>query len=166
MTSGQAPRSLQALIRTPIDYIQPEGASEHIISKFSRSIWDEQACIIQAVFLDSDQKIQESHIRTVSKTKVLSSPTPLLQFRIANSSVHARVRRPDELATYILSSTPSRTPLITLWMASWCPSCRIISPLLNSLISSGVGEAEGVSPTVKSSSTPRKSWIQTLVCSI
>jgi thiol-disulfide isomerase/thioredoxin len=34
-------------------------------------------------------------------------------------------------------------PLITLWTASWCPSCRIVSPLLNSLISSGVGEAEG-----------------------
>ena len=98
---------------------------QNILSKFSKSIWVEQACIIQAVFLDSDQKIQESHIRTVSKTKVLSSPTHLLQFGVANSSVHARVRCPDELATYILSSTSPRTPLITLWMASWCPSCSI-----------------------------------------
>lgn len=65
------------------------------------------------------------------------------QFRNANSTVNGRVRRPDEVSTYILSSTSSRTPLITLWTASWCPSCRIVLPLLNSLISSGVGEAEG-----------------------
>jgi thiol-disulfide isomerase/thioredoxin len=61
----------------------------------------------------------------------------------ANSYLYASVRRPDELATYILSSTSSGTPLITLWTASWCPSCRIIKPLINSLIGSGVGEPEG-----------------------
>jgi thiol-disulfide isomerase/thioredoxin len=61
----------------------------------------------------------------------------------ANSSLTVSVRHPDELSTYILSSTSSRTPFITLWTASWCPSCRVISPLVNSLVSSGVGELEG-----------------------
>lgn len=55
----------------------------------------------------------------------------------------ASVRSADELSTYILSSTSSRTPLLTLWTASYCPSCRVIKPLLSSLVESGVGEAEG-----------------------
>lgn len=34
-------------------------------------------------------------------------------------------------------------PLVTLWSTSWCSTCRVVSPLLVDLISSGVGEAEG-----------------------
>lgn len=34
-------------------------------------------------------------------------------------------------------------PLITLWTTSWCPTCRIVSPILYSLVESGAGEAEG-----------------------
>ncbi|RYP53244.1 hypothetical protein DL768_001748 [Monosporascus sp. mg162] len=34
-------------------------------------------------------------------------------------------------------------PLITLWTASWCAACRVVSPLLQSVIESGAGEAEG-----------------------
>lgn len=40
-------------------------------------------------------------------------------------------------------SSSSRTPLLTLWTASWCPTCRTVGPLLRSLVESGVGEAEG-----------------------
>ncbi|RYO99586.1 hypothetical protein DL763_001405 [Monosporascus cannonballus] len=53
------------------------------------------------------------------------------------------VRRPDDLHTYQLLSSSSRRPLITLWTASWCATCRVVSPLLQSVIKSGVGEAEG-----------------------
>ncbi len=35
-------------------------------------------------------------------------------------------------------------PLITLWTASWCPSCRVVLPLLKELIERDeVGRKEG-----------------------
>jgi len=49
----------------------------------------------------------------------------------------------DQFHTYQLLSSSSRTPLITLWTASWCPSCKHVAPLIQELIESGVGEAEG-----------------------
>ncbi|KAF2103524.1 hypothetical protein NA57DRAFT_26114, partial [Rhizodiscina lignyota] len=53
-------------------------------------------------------------------------------------------RAPDELHTLLLLSSSSNKPLITLWTASWCRSCAIVSPLLKELIEDkGVGEAEG-----------------------
>jgi thiol-disulfide isomerase/thioredoxin len=57
--------------------------------------------------------------------------------------IHSSVRRPDDFQSYLLLSTPSRIPLITFWTASYCRTCKSVSPLLNSLISSGVGEEEG-----------------------
>ena len=53
------------------------------------------------------------------------------------------VRRPDDFQTYLLLSTSARAPLLTLWTASYCNSCRQVSPLLNELVSEGVGEEEG-----------------------
>lgn len=60
----------------------------------------------------------------------------------ANPRAH-RVRRPADFDTYHLLSASSRVPLITLWTTSWCPTCRIVSPILYSLVESGTGEAEG-----------------------
>ena len=40
-------------------------------------------------------------------------------------------------------SASSRVPLITLWTASWCPSCKVVGPLIQELIESGVGEEDG-----------------------
>lgn len=53
------------------------------------------------------------------------------------------VRTEEEFETLNLLSSSGRQPLITLWTASWCPSCKQISPLLSDIVSSGVGEAEG-----------------------
>lgn len=53
------------------------------------------------------------------------------------------VRYEDEFETLNLLSASSRIPLITLWSATWCPSCKVISPLLKELIKDGVGEAQG-----------------------
>lgn len=53
------------------------------------------------------------------------------------------MRYEDEFETLNLLSASSRIPLITLWSASWCPSCKVISPLLKELINEGVGEAQG-----------------------
>jgi thiol-disulfide isomerase/thioredoxin len=53
------------------------------------------------------------------------------------------VRHEDEFETLNLLSASSRVPLITLWSATWCPSCKIVSPLIQELIESGVGEAQG-----------------------
>lgn len=44
------------------------------------------------------------------------------------------VRSPSELSTLLLLTSSARQPLITLFTASWCASCRSIKPLLTSLI--------------------------------
>ncbi|KAK0655526.1 hypothetical protein B0T16DRAFT_305206, partial [Cercophora newfieldiana] len=61
----------------------------------------------------------------------------------AKNQIFASVRNLDQFHTYQLLSSTSRTPLLTLWTTSWCPTCRTVSPLLQSLLESGVGEAEG-----------------------
>ncbi|KAI0399252.1 hypothetical protein F4802DRAFT_611019 [Xylaria palmicola] len=61
----------------------------------------------------------------------------------AKNQIYASVRRPDDFHTYQLLSSSARTPLLTLWTASWCGACRSAAPLLRSLVESGVGEAEG-----------------------
>lgn len=53
------------------------------------------------------------------------------------------VRSTDRFHTYLSLSVSSRQPLLTLWTASWCPTCRTIAPAIRALIESGVGEAEG-----------------------
>ncbi|KAI1087382.1 hypothetical protein F5B19DRAFT_76230 [Rostrohypoxylon terebratum] len=65
-----------------------------------------------------------------------------MRLRTANQ-VYSCVCRPNDLHTYQLLSSSSRTPLITLWSTSWCATCHIVAPLLQSVIESGVGEAEG-----------------------
>lgn len=52
-----------------------------------------------------------------------------------------RVRRPDELENYMLNSTSSRIPLLILWTASYCSTCKAVAPLIHDLIKSGVGES-------------------------
>ncbi|KAI0130072.1 hypothetical protein BJ170DRAFT_299289 [Xylariales sp. AK1849] len=61
----------------------------------------------------------------------------------ASNQIYTSIRRPEDLHTYLLLSSSSRTPLITLWTAHWCATCRVVAPLLQSVIESGVGEAEG-----------------------
>lgn len=61
----------------------------------------------------------------------------------AKNQVFASVRNLDQFHNYQLISSSARTPLLTLWTTSWCPTCRVVSPLLQELIESGVGEAEG-----------------------
>ncbi|KIN07783.1 hypothetical protein OIDMADRAFT_97260, partial [Oidiodendron maius Zn] len=53
------------------------------------------------------------------------------------------VRRPEDFSTYVLLSSTSRSPLLTLWTASYCNTCKHVSPVLRELISAGVGEDEG-----------------------
>lgn len=61
----------------------------------------------------------------------------------AKNRVYTPVRRLDELHTYQLLSSSSRQPLITLWTAHWCSTCKVVSPLVQSLVEAGVGEEEG-----------------------
>ncbi|KAK0723752.1 hypothetical protein B0T21DRAFT_316327, partial [Apiosordaria backusii] len=61
----------------------------------------------------------------------------------AKNQVYASVRNLDQFHTYQLLSASSRTPLLTLWTASYCPTCKVVEPLLRELVESGVGEAEG-----------------------
>ncbi|KAK1590679.1 uncharacterized protein LY79DRAFT_515467 [Colletotrichum navitas] len=61
----------------------------------------------------------------------------------AKNQIFASVRHPNDFHTYQLMSSSSRTPLITLWTTSWCGTCRVVAPLVRSLVEAGVGEAEG-----------------------
>jgi thioredoxin-like negative regulator of GroEL len=73
--------------------------------------------------------------------RYLSSSPPS---RAKNRIYPARIRREDELQTLTLMSASSRVPLITLWMAVWCQSCKIVSPMIQELIEKdGIGEDQG-----------------------
>ncbi|KAH7037643.1 uncharacterized protein B0I36DRAFT_359311 [Microdochium trichocladiopsis] len=61
----------------------------------------------------------------------------------AKNRVYTPVRRLEELHTYQLLSSSSRQPLITLWTAHWCSTCKVVSPLVQSIVEAGVGEQEG-----------------------
>lgn len=71
-----------------------------------------------------------------------SSPYSLFQNTLSNHALlHNSVRSPADLDTLLLLSASSRIPLITLWTASWCPSCRTVLPLVQSMIEDeGAGE--------------------------
>ena len=66
------------------------------------------------------------------------------------STVHANkyasdsIRTPAELDELALLSASSRIPLITLWTASWCASCKAVLPVVKEIIEDeGAGEKEG-----------------------
>ncbi|KAJ6788436.1 hypothetical protein PWT90_08051 [Aphanocladium album] len=63
--------------------------------------------------------------------------------RHAKNQVFTPVRNNDTFQTYLAVSSSSRIPLLTLWTASWCPTCRTVEPLIRSLVESGVGEEHG-----------------------
>ncbi|KAF8429888.1 hypothetical protein BGX38DRAFT_1105153, partial [Terfezia claveryi] len=44
------------------------------------------------------------------------------------------VRTQDDFQTLIALSTSNNIPLITFWTASWCPTCKIASPLIREII--------------------------------
>ena len=55
-----------------------------------------------------------------------------------------RVRNLEEFNNYVLLSATNRTAYITLWTASWCASCKTVSPIVKDLIESeGIGEKHG-----------------------
>ncbi|MCJ1423306.1 hypothetical protein MMC29_001188 [Sticta canariensis] len=78
-----------------------------------------------------------------------TASSPLRQFtatipRTTPNRLFSPVRSEDEFRTLLLLSASSDQPLVTLWTASFCPSCRIILPLLHDAIEKeGVGESEG-----------------------
>ncbi|WYZ45624.1 hypothetical protein EsH8_VIII_000940 [Colletotrichum jinshuiense] len=74
---------------------------------------------------------------------VTAAPFSTSRTRPAKNQIFASVRRPDDFHTYQLLSSSARTPLITLWTTSWCGTCKVVAPLIQSIIESGVGEAEG-----------------------
>ncbi|KAM0505192.1 hypothetical protein D7B24_005041 [Verticillium nonalfalfae] len=71
------------------------------------------------------------------------APFSTSQNRKLRNQIYTSVRKPDDFYTYQQISSSSRTPLLTLWTTSWCSTCRVVAPLLQSLVESGVGEAEG-----------------------
>ncbi|KAL8793668.1 MAG: hypothetical protein Q9195_003717 [Heterodermia aff. obscurata] len=64
-----------------------------------------------------------------------------VQRRRANAPTS--VRSHDEFNSLLLLSASSRRPLLTFWTASWCPTCRVVKPLVREAVESGVGEGQG-----------------------
>ena len=68
--------------------------------------------------------------------------------------LHNSIRSPSELDTLTLLSASSRKALITLWTASWCPSCRIVAPIVREVTEEenvrdvGYAEVEFDSPDI------------------
>lgn len=69
--------------------------------------------------------------------------------KLADNRIYDAIRSPEQLHTYLLLSSSSRTPLITLWTASWSGDCATVSPIIQDLIEShsalankGIGFAE------------------------
>ncbi|KAI4760474.1 hypothetical protein E4T52_00991 [Aureobasidium sp. EXF-3400] len=94
--------------------------------------------------------LPRSYIQNFTRAYTATAPKKAAKNRLYNSSdcssrylTTYSVRYEDEFETLNLLSASSRIPLITLWSASWCPSCKVISPLLKELIKEGVGEAQG-----------------------
>ncbi|KAB5559837.1 hypothetical protein GE09DRAFT_70564 [Coniochaeta sp. 2T2.1] len=92
-----------------------------------------------ALGLASFAKASNVYYPTASQRALLST-TRKLQ---AKNQIFDNVRNLDQFHTYQLLSSSSRTPLLTLWTTSYCSTCRTVSPLLKSLVESGVGEEEG-----------------------
>lgn len=70
------------------------------------------------------------------------SSTPPAQAK--NRVFPSRIRKDEELQTLTLMSASSRVPLITLWMATWCQTCKVVSPMVQELIEKdGIGEEQG-----------------------
>ncbi|KAI9886931.1 MAG: hypothetical protein M1823_001223 [Watsoniomyces obsoletus] len=80
-----------------------------------------------------------------------SVTTRPFQISASPSTSHNRIfnsiRHQDEFDSLLLLSASTNRPLITLWTASWCPSCRVVSPLVKGMIENdGVeGKDGGVS---------------------
>lgn len=60
-----------------------------------------------------------------------------------NRIYEAAIRHPTELQELITLSTSNNTPLITLWTASWCPSCKHVVPLVQDVVRSNANIGNG-----------------------
>ncbi|KAG7005491.1 hypothetical protein G7Y79_00019g046710 [Physcia stellaris] len=63
--------------------------------------------------------------------------------RAVKNRVYTSVRSHDEFDSLLLLSASARTPLLTFWTASWCPSCRVVKPIVKEAVENGVGEEQG-----------------------
>ncbi|KAG6125164.1 hypothetical protein E4U12_007529 [Claviceps purpurea] len=86
----------------------------------------------------------------VKNLRTVAAPSPLLRYgfhstgpRLRKNQIYDPVRNPNSLTTYLSLSSSSRTPLITLWTTSYCPTCHRVLPLLQSLLERGIGEPQG-----------------------
>lgn len=68
-----------------------------------------------------------------------STTRALARNRIYDNSI----RSEQDLSSLLLLSASSRIPLITFWTASWCPTCKTVSPIIRQLIHDGAGQEQG-----------------------
>ncbi|CAA9964983.1 thioredoxin protein [Pyrenophora teres f. maculata] len=62
----------------------------------------------------------------------------------SKNRIYDPIRQPADLHTLTLLCAANNLPLVTLWSATWCPTCQTVKPLLRRLIEDEkVGESEG-----------------------
>ncbi|KAH8803149.1 hypothetical protein F5884DRAFT_756444 [Xylogone sp. PMI_703] len=147
-------------LRNPNSQIKNQQCKPSLRSSFSKlqnSLPSNQSPLKCAIShpapLHQDQQVQETASTTRKLSPLIPLPSPLQIIPPSHknnnkppshSNKNHSVRFPDDFLTYLQLSTSTRRPLITLWTASYCATCRQITPLLQELIGDeGVGEAEG-----------------------
>ncbi|KAK0664847.1 hypothetical protein DIS24_g365 [Lasiodiplodia hormozganensis] len=80
---------------------------------------------------------------TTSRARHFSNTAPAFSSAPSKNRIYTSIRTPDELSNLLLISASTRRPLITLWTASWCASCKAVAPLIHNVVSSGAGESAG-----------------------
>ena len=82
--------------------------------------------------------------KSPSSPRTLTSPNPQLSLNTSNPITPHSIRYSKEFDDYLLLSTSSRSPFLTLWTASWCSSCKVVAPIVKEIIEDQhVGEDKG-----------------------
>lgn len=85
-------------------------------------------------------RVQRASFSTSNTTQQEAREKPISR---SSNTVFASVRDLNQFHTYQLLSSSSRQPLLTIWTTSYCSTCRVVAPLIQNLVESGVGEEEG-----------------------
>ena len=65
-----------------------------------------------------------------------------------NNRIYDSVRNEQDFSNLILLNSSSSQTLITLWIASWCGTCKIVSPIIKDYLASREHDASSELPPV------------------
>lgn len=104
-----------------------------LFSALRRSVWTalhHTPTHGQTIYVSRASSSQHS----LTSTRAFSTTPP--QYSESKNRIYTNIRDPASLHETVLLSTSSRIPLLTYWSASYCPPCKVISPLLKKIVNS------------------------------